>query len=217
MPRNVSAPMTPSARGRAWPSNRCDAAAVPTGHQDAAAERLDEPRGDQLVERSGRGPASSDRREDDQRAQEQPARAPQVGQATGERHRDDVHQQVAVDDPRRLAQLGEASSRARSTMIDGSATAVIISSRPARNTPVPKTASSTSAARRSIAGVYAAASFGPAAATTPQSDDNAVITAGHPPMTACASPTGHRPGGQSVGVDKGQCAASINTVDINRR
>ena len=31
MPRNVRAPITPSARGRAWPSNRCDAAAVPTG------------------------------------------------------------------------------------------------------------------------------------------------------------------------------------------
>ena len=31
MPRNVSAPITPRARGRAAPSNRCDAAAVATG------------------------------------------------------------------------------------------------------------------------------------------------------------------------------------------
>ena len=31
IPRKVSAPITPSARGRAWPSNRCEAAAVATG------------------------------------------------------------------------------------------------------------------------------------------------------------------------------------------
>src|SRR5690242_448783 len=38
----------------------------------------------------------------------------------------------------------------RSSRIDGSATAVIINSRPARNTPAPKTASSTSLVPRSI-------------------------------------------------------------------
>ena len=31
MPRKVSAPITPRARGRSWPSNRWDAAAVATG------------------------------------------------------------------------------------------------------------------------------------------------------------------------------------------
>ena len=41
----------------------------------------------------------------------------------------------------------------RSARIDGSATAVIISSRPARNTPVPNTASSTTLARAAMARV----------------------------------------------------------------
>ena len=42
---------------------------------------------------------------------------------------------------------------ARSEMIEGSATAVTISSRPARKTPAPRTASRTSAERRSISAV----------------------------------------------------------------
>ncbi len=42
---------------------------------------------------------------------------------------------------------------ARSTTIAGSATAVIISSMPARNTPTPRTASSTSASRRGIVSI----------------------------------------------------------------
>ena len=41
----------------------------------------------------------------------------------------------------------------RLARMDGRATAVIMSSRPARNTPVPNTASSTTAVRRSISGV----------------------------------------------------------------
>ena len=41
----------------------------------------------------------------------------------------------------------------RSSRIDGRATAVTISSSPARNTPIPMTASSTYAERRSIARV----------------------------------------------------------------
>ena len=41
----------------------------------------------------------------------------------------------------------------RSTTIAGRATAVIISSSPARKTPVPSTASRTSATRRSMRGV----------------------------------------------------------------
>ena len=45
--------MTPSARGRAVPVNRWDAADVATGHERAAADRLDEARGDELLERLG--------------------------------------------------------------------------------------------------------------------------------------------------------------------
>ena len=38
-------------------------------------------------------------------------RTPQVGQPAGHRHRQDVHEQVAVDDPARLAQLDPAGAR----------------------------------------------------------------------------------------------------------
>ena len=47
---------------------------------------------------------------------------------------------------------------ARSSRIDGRATAVIISSRPDRNTPMPKTASRRSADRRVMAGSVVARS-----------------------------------------------------------
>ena len=53
MPRNVSAPMTPSARARACPSNRWLAAAVPTGTRIPPPTRLDEPGDDELVEALG--------------------------------------------------------------------------------------------------------------------------------------------------------------------
>ena len=53
----------------------------PDRDEHAAADRLDEPRGDELVHRLGgpgqRGPDD----EHDERAQEQPSRAPQVGEA----------------------------------------------------------------------------------------------------------------------------------------
>ena len=49
------------------------------------------------------------------------------------------------------AEVPAASTR--SARIDGSATAVIISSSPARNTPTPNTTSSASADRRSMARV----------------------------------------------------------------
>ncbi len=54
--------------------------------------------------------APSDERPDDEDhepAQEQASGAPDVGQAARERHRDDVCEQVAVDDPRGAAELGE--------------------------------------------------------------------------------------------------------------
>ena len=107
MPRNVSAPMIPSARGRAWPSNRCDAAAVPTGTRmpppmpwmtrPTMSSSSDWPR-----------PATSDpRMKTTSAAEEQAPGAPDVGEAARQRHRDDVGEQVAVDDPRGAAELGE--------------------------------------------------------------------------------------------------------------
>jgi len=56
---DVSAPMTPSARGRAGPSKRCEAAAVASGNDRSTAHRLNQARGDS----AGRGwarPASSE-------------------------------------------------------------------------------------------------------------------------------------------------------------
>ena len=51
---------------------------------------------------------------------------------------------------RSSTQADPSVGSARSARIDGSATAVTMSSRPARNTPAPTTASSTYAERRSI-------------------------------------------------------------------
>src|SRR6478736_3642953 len=51
---------------------------------------------------------------------------------------------------RSSAHADEPLAATRSARIEGSATAVIINSRPARKTPVPNTASRTSAERRSI-------------------------------------------------------------------
>ena len=77
----------------------------PDRDQHAATDRLDQPGGDELVERlRGTGQRRA-HREDDERADEQAASAPQVGQPAGHRHRQDVDQQIAVDDPARLAQL----------------------------------------------------------------------------------------------------------------
>ena len=73
--------------------------------QDAATERLDDPGRDQLVEvLGGPGQRGTDD-EQGQRGDEQTPGSPQVGQPAGQRHGQDVDQQVAVDDPARLAQL----------------------------------------------------------------------------------------------------------------
>ena len=85
----------------------------PDRDEHAAADRLDEPRGDELVHRLGRSGQRGPDDEHDERAQEQPARAPQVGEAAGHRHRQDVDQQVAVDDPAGLAQLDPGRSQGR--------------------------------------------------------------------------------------------------------
>ncbi len=77
----------------------------PDGHQHAAADRLDEARRDQLVEVLGEPGEHRSQHEDAEGRKEQPAGAPQVGEPAGQRHREDVHEQVPVDDPARLAQL----------------------------------------------------------------------------------------------------------------
>ena len=113
MPRKVSAPTTPSARGRGGPPNRCDAAAVPTGTSTppptAWTSRAAMSWSSDWAAPGQRGPEG----EDDERAHEQPAGAPQVGQPAGHRHRQDVDQQVAVDDPARLAQLDPGGATGR--------------------------------------------------------------------------------------------------------
>ena len=77
--------------------------------QRAAADRLDEARGDQRLERRRHAREQAPEREHDEGAQEEAPRAVQVGQAPGEGHRDHVHEQVAVDDPGRLAEARPAA------------------------------------------------------------------------------------------------------------
>ena len=79
-------------------------------HRDhgPAADRLDEPRSDQQLERGRHPGQQAAHGEHDEGRQEQPPRAPQVGHPPGQRHRDDRHEEVAVDDPRRLAETGPA-------------------------------------------------------------------------------------------------------------
>ncbi len=74
--------------------------------EDPAPQSLEEPRRDQLVERLGSPGERRTDREQGQRTQEEPARTEQVGQPAGQGHRDDVHEKVAVDDPRGAAQFG---------------------------------------------------------------------------------------------------------------
>ena len=83
------------------------------GHWDdrAATDRLDEPGGDQLVEVLGDARQERPEGEDGKGGEEEPAGAPQVGQAAGQRHRHHVDQQVAVDDPGRLAQIRPVGHR----------------------------------------------------------------------------------------------------------
>ena len=105
IPRNVRAPIAPSARGRSWPLVEVGRRGRRDRDQGAAPDGLDEPRGDELVEALGRAGEERPDREGHERTEEQPPRAPQVGEAAGERHRGHVHQQVAVDDPGRPPQL----------------------------------------------------------------------------------------------------------------
>jgi hypothetical protein len=88
------------------------------GNEHAATNALEDPRGDELVEvlrRPGQ-PGTDD--EQGQCANEQPSGAPQVGEPAGQRHRDDVREQVAVDDPARLAQLDPGGSAGRFDEVD---------------------------------------------------------------------------------------------------
>ncbi len=73
--------------------------------EHAATEPLDETGRDELVHRLGEAGQRRPDHEDRQGAEERAASAPQVGHPAGERHRQDVDEQVAVDDPARLAQL----------------------------------------------------------------------------------------------------------------
>ena len=74
-------------------------------HEDPASEPLDEPRGDEQVERGRRPGQPGADRERREAGEEEPANPPQVGEAAGEGHRHDVHEQVAVDDPGRVPEL----------------------------------------------------------------------------------------------------------------
>ena len=77
----------------------------PDGYQHAAAERLDQPGGDELVEALGEPGQHRADDEDGQRTMNG-RRAPHRSvEPAGQRHREDVHEQVAVDDPARLAEL----------------------------------------------------------------------------------------------------------------
>ena len=113
IPRKVSAPTTPNARGRIAPPNRCDAAAVPTGTSTPPPTAWTS-RAAMSWSSDWAAPASADPiDEDHQRAHEQPPDAPQVGQPAGHRHGQDVDQQVAVDDPAGLAQLDPGGAAVR--------------------------------------------------------------------------------------------------------
>ena len=85
----------------------------PDRHEHASADRLDEPSRDELVEGLGGTRQGGPDREDDEGAHQQPSRAPQVGQPSGHRHRQDVDEEVAVDDPARLAQLDPCGATGR--------------------------------------------------------------------------------------------------------
>ena len=78
--------MTPSARGRAVAVVQVRGRGRPDRHEDAAADGLDEPRGDELVEALGGPGQGRPDDEHDERPEEQPAGAPQVGEPAGEGH-----------------------------------------------------------------------------------------------------------------------------------
>ncbi len=85
----------------------------PDRDEDATTDRLDEARRDELVEILGHAGEGAADREDHEPGEEQASRAPHVGQPAGERHHEDVHEQVAVDDPARLAQLDPGRNTVR--------------------------------------------------------------------------------------------------------
>ena len=127
MPRNVAAPTNPSARARAA---RVQEARPSRGqrHHRAAADALDDPGGDELVERlGGAGQERPERRRCRAPPMSSRGSAVSVRGTAGEGHGGDIGQQVAVDDPAALPQLRPAGE-----VVDdrGKATAVIISSAP---------------------------------------------------------------------------------------
>ena len=79
----------------------------PDRDKHPAADPLDHPTEDQLVHRLGPARHQRPGDEHDQRRQEELPGAPDVGDPPRERHRDDVGEQVAVDDPAGVAELRE--------------------------------------------------------------------------------------------------------------
>ena len=95
--------------GREWPSNRWLAAAVPTGTRippPTAWTSRATISSSSVWDAPGQEAARGERDEPDE---EHRPDAPQVGEAPGQRHRHDVHEQVAVDDP--ATRAGAASNR----------------------------------------------------------------------------------------------------------
>ncbi len=85
------------------------------GNQRAAAEALDYPGRDQPVDaalrarESGHPRTQAPSREQEERDHVQAAGAPQVRGPAGEWHRNEVGQQVGVDDPRRASEIAPAA------------------------------------------------------------------------------------------------------------
>ena len=80
----------------------------PDRHEDAAADCLDEPgRDEELEGRCQPGKQRADR-EGDEAGEEEAANAPLVGEPARQRHRHDIGEEVPVDDPGGLAELGPA-------------------------------------------------------------------------------------------------------------
>ena len=77
----------------------------PDGDEDPAAGRLHQAGGDQLVHGLGQSGEERSEREHGEGRQQWASCPPQVRQAAREGHRQHVDEQVAVDDPARLAQL----------------------------------------------------------------------------------------------------------------
>ena len=86
----------------------------PDRDEDAAADALDDPRRRSARRASGRGRRAASPTMNTTSAPRNSRRAPQTSaSAAGQRHRDDVGEQVAVDDPRRVGGAGSRSARGR--------------------------------------------------------------------------------------------------------